>query len=483
MTAKELRPPERADERLFGVFFGRVAVRVDALCVVGDRLPGTSGAAIAEQWFSCDLPGYVSKPARRYYPFVALRFPMAAVRAPRLVRRARAQSEAWWTGEVASLASADLESARRSFVSAVGRLEENLFCHGMANFSLVQSLYDLLARLVAKAGVTGEGLLGGSGSYAESGMVVDLWDCSRGRLDLDTFLRRHGYHGPREGEMSSVMWREDPAPLLEIIDGYRAMGDEKNPANADGTRNHQRAAAERELLAALPKSRRAGARVILAMARRYVPLRGVAKVALLQSIDVCRAAARRMGGCLTADGLLDDPSDIFFLTLDEVRAGHWDGARELVAFRRARHESHQDLDLPVTWRGMPEPITRDEAPSVETMLDGMPGSPGVAEGVVRVLTDPGESYMEPGEILVAHTTDPSWASVLFLSSALVTDIGGQLSHAAIVARELGVPCVVNTRNGTTVLRTGDRCRVDGTAGRVEVLERAVDATTPETQRS
>ena len=79
--------------------------------------------------------------------------------------------------------------------------------------------------------------------------------------------------------------------------------------------------------------------------------------------------------------------------------------------------------------------------------------------------------MEPGEILVAHTTDPSWASVLFLSAALVTDIGGLLSHAAVVARELGVPCVVGTKVGTSLLRTGDRCRVDGTSGQIEILER------------
>jgi phosphoenolpyruvate synthase/pyruvate phosphate dikinase len=76
------------------------------------------------------------------------------------------------------------------------------------------------------------------------------------------------------------------------------------------------------------------------------------------------------------------------------------------------------------------------------------------------------------EILVAPTTDPSWSSIMFVSSALVVDIGSALSHAAVVARELGLPCVVNTREGTRLLRTGDRVRVDGTAGTVEILERS-----------
>jgi pyruvate,water dikinase len=91
---------------------------------------------------------------------------------------------------------------------------------------------------------------------------------------------------------------------------------------------------------------------------------------------------------------------------------------------------------------------------------------------VRVVHDPSFTEVEDGEVLVTPTTDPSWASIMFVSAALVVDIGGTLSHAAVVARELGIPCVVNTRNGSRVLRTGDRVRVDGAAGTVEVLERA-----------
>jgi pyruvate,water dikinase len=88
-----------------------------------------------------------------------------------------------------------------------------------------------------------------------------------------------------------------------------------------------------------------------------------------------------------------------------------------------------------------------------------------------VVTDPAFDDVEPGEVLVAPATDPSWASIMFLSSALVVDIGGALSHAAIVARELGVPCVVNTVSGTRTIRTGDHVRVDGANGVVTILKR------------
>jgi pyruvate,water dikinase len=96
-------------------------------------------------------------------------------------------------------------------------------------------------------------------------------------------------------------------------------------------------------------------------------------------------------------------------------------------------------------------------------------SPGVVEGVARVMSGADDGELDDGEILVCHTTDPSWAPLFLLASALVVDIGGAMSHCALVAREIGLPCVINTGDGTTVINTGDRIRVDGDAGTVEVL--------------
>ena len=88
-----------------------------------------------------------------------------------------------------------------------------------------------------------------------------------------------------------------------------------------------------------------------------------------------------------------------------------------------------------------------------------------------MVTDPSFAEVQPGEVLVAATTDPSWASIMFVSAAVVVDIGGTLSPAAVVARELGIPCVVNSGNATQALRNGDVVRVDGRTGTVEVLQR------------
>jgi pyruvate,water dikinase len=135
------------------------------------------------------------------------------------------------------------------------------------------------------------------------------------------------------------------------------------------------------------------------------------------------------------------------------------------------------MRLPAAWRGTPEPVVPEPNTIDHTVIKGIAASTGTIVGTVRVVRDPSFAEVEPGEILVSHTTDPSWASIMFVSSALVVDIGGLLSHAAVVARELGIPCVVNTRTGTDLLRDGDRVRVDGTKGTVEIIARAATTIT------
>ena len=125
-----------------------------------------------------------------------------------------------------------------------------------------------------------------------------------------------------------------------------------------------------------------------------------------------------------------------------------------------------------------QPVRRSPSPPAPPAgvrpkpIVGLGVSPGIVEGVAHVIADPTEpSDFEPGDILVCHATDPSWASLFLLASGVVIDIGGMLSHGAIVARELGIPCVINTGSGTQRLHSGDRIRIDGTAGAVTLLSR------------
>jgi pyruvate,water dikinase len=348
--------------------------------------------------------------------------------------------------------------------------------HVSCLFAGVQPLFDQVVRLAEQAGdpELAARLMAGQGSHAELAMVGDLWSLSRETLSLDGFLARHGYHGPLEGEIASRVWREDASPVTSLAERYRASED--SPDQVADRNATARATARASLMRALPPARRAQARLVLALADRYLPLRGVGKVAFLQTLDVARAATRRIGTHLAAEGLIADPEDVFYL----VEAELLDGAPPKdVAQRRKQRDAHLAVRLPSSWRGRPEVqgLEAEEELDDTTGLTGVGASPGTVEGIVRVVLDPTFDDVESGEILVAPTTDPSWASVLFTAAALVVDLGGQLSHAAVVARELGIPCVMGTGDGTRRLRTGDRCRVDGHAGTVEVLERA---TTKET---
>jgi pyruvate,water dikinase len=201
-------------------------------------------------------------------------------------------------------------------------------------------------------------------------------------------------------------------------------------------------------------------------------MRGVSKSGFVMAIDVARAAARRLGELLSESRVIANRDDIFYLTFDEITGQMPADAKTVVARRRARREEYLRVDMPVAWTGTPVPsLPHGEATDVVT---GLGVSSGVVEGVVRVVTSENFAEVRPNEILVASTTDPSWASIMFISAGLVVDIGGALSHAAVVARELGYPCVVNTRTGTKSLHTGDRVRVDGSSGVVVVLERSTE---------
>jgi pyruvate,water dikinase len=190
-----------------------------------------------------------------------------------------------------------------------------------------------------------------------------------------------------------------------------------------------------------------------------------------------RAAARVCGEHLARAGSIDDPEDVFFLTLEEI--GDHSDLRAVVSERKRLRAEYERMDIPMTGSGTPEPAvssdstaTRDGPLDTGATLKGLGASHGVVEGRVHVAVDPRDiSSFEPGEVLVCRTTDPSWTTWFMMSSAVVIDIGGTLSHGAIVARELAIPCVINTKIGTHVLQTGDRVRVDGDIGAVTILER------------
>jgi phosphohistidine swiveling domain-containing protein len=475
LKKEELAVPEDPAEWILRLFYGRLTMRLESMALVGDRFPGTSGREAIRGMFGEAPPGMTFNPTRERYPAIAVKFTRAFLTYPARLRRLADEQDRWWRESIARLDSLDRQQALELFAAASGRFERTAGTQLLGTLCSVQPMYEALEKLIEAAGTGDISVLSGTGG-AEMAVVSDIWRASRGELRVEDVVATHGFHGPGEGELSSTVWREDAAPLRRLIEQYATRDDSESPIAREADRAAELVEAQRELIAALPRLRRAPARLVLRLAAQRIPHRGIAKASFLRVIDVARASARRAGDHFVAEGVLADRDDVFMLTPEELTAPLPDDVGELVAARRARRAEYQQFELAsATWEGLPEKVPVSESPAAGEEVSEITGtgvSGGVVEGTVRVVTDPSFTEVEPDEVLVAPTTDPSWSSIMFISSALVVDIGGALSHAAVVARELQIPCVVDTGNGTELLSTGDRVRVDGDRGVVEVLERA-----------
>lgn len=461
----------QADDEVMGrIFWGRPAVALNYAAKIGDRMPGVSGPAVIEGILGRVPDDMEFRPTMRRYPIVAARVPYAfATVAGRLRALAQVQ-DAWWRASIADLDSLDRVQAMARLDDGVQHFADAIMLHTLGLMAVLSGLHEAVTKIVERAGVGDIGILSGHGG-AEMAIIADLWRASRGEIKVEAAIANHGFHGPREGELSGRVWREDPTPLRRMIEGYAKRPDGDDPALRDRVAAGRLTAEQRRVAATFPRAARPMVLALLKLAAARLPLRGVGKRAYLQGLDVVRGSARRIGALDAAAGRIDDPEDVFYLTREELRQVPGN-AKELVRLRREREALYKTFAIPNHFRGVPTPLPLTASADAEGNIIGIGVSAGVVEGTARVVTDPAFAEVEPDEVLVATSTDPSWASIMFISSALVVDMGGALSHAAVVARELGIPCVVNTRNGTRALHSGDRVRVDGLKGTVEILARA-----------
>lgn len=291
---------------------------------------------------------------------------------------------------------------------------------------------------------------------------------SRARLDLHRFLAAHGYRAVREAELSAPRWTEDPSLIFATLREYLRSG---GPPPDRGL--EQRAKAHRRawmlLETELGAIRLTVVRHLVSMAQKYNRLRERMRARVTQVLGLYRTIA------LDVSRRLREEEAAFFLTIDELhgflRGELSDTAAralpQLVAKRRRKYNYFKSLPgPPPTFVGTP-----GEAPAVradrERVLRGLGASPGRVTGKARVLQDHREaSHLRAGEILVVSCADVGWSPLFMLAGAVVTELGGALSHAAVVAREYGVPAVFGVEGATTTLRTGVEITVDGEGGLV-----------------
>ncbi|TVT52548.1 phosphoenolpyruvate carboxykinase [Amycolatopsis rhizosphaerae] len=477
-TKADLPVPERIEDQFWTAFAGRAAANISMFRKVARVTPGTSATAIEQQLFGYVRPGTVDDNSARRYPVIMVKAPKTVIRLPKRHDAMFAELRRWRLETLPKIGGLDAQGCLAVLADARDRFHEIMVLHLVVAF-VSSGLADQLSAMVTDANLPGleARLLSGVGSD-ENEVALDLWRLARQEIDLATFLDRHGYHGPNEGQLHSVTWREDPGPILARLGDYRDIPADspRAPANRSAEQARLRQEAAAELAATVSPLKRLAIGKLTGLAARFLALREQGKAGYLLTFDVAKAAARRLGALLVDRDVLDDPSDVFHLTYDDLAGGVGSDRRALVKHRLAQYEERCRYQLPQAWEGIPEliPVAADaetDAPA-GTQVTGVAASGGVAEGRARVVRDPATVELEDGDILVCETTDPSWVPLFLVAAAVVTDYGGMLSHGPIVARELGLPCVCGTETGSARIRDGQRIRVDGDRGIVEVLESA-----------
>jgi rifampicin phosphotransferase len=301
---------------------------------------------------------------------------------------------------------------------------------------------------------------------------------------LADFLARYGHRAVAEIDLGMPRWSEDPRHILGVLASYIKVEDGDQAPDAVFARGAAAAEAMIETLASRAARRsRLRARLVrfaLGRARALLGLRELPKYYLIVVLAAMRRQLAMVGGHLAAERRLERADDVFFVDLVEARAGLGGrDLRQLVADRRAKYA------LELNRRRVPRVLLSDGTePEAELVasakadgsLSGTPASAGRVTGIARVIVDPVGAQLEPGEILVAPSTDPGWTPLFLIAGGLVMEMGGANSHGAVVAREYGIPAVVGVPNATAHISTGQRITVDGSAGTVIVVSEKEAAT-------
>ena len=299
---------------------------------------------------------------------------------------------------------------------------------------------------------------------------------------LDAFLALNGHRAIKEWELRSPRWEENPAVVLGMVRNYLLI--ESGPSLHEQKAAAARAALIDDLrarLQTLPLERAFGLRLRLILfaaerVRYFLKLRENSRFYYIMGIGVMRKKVLRAERELLRQGKLKCKDDVFFLRLNELTALQsgslqWLDVEDRIRERRIEHIRLCKMGPPKTIGvAMPEKYAPAAQHEGAMQLQGQPASPGAYEGIARVILDPSiDVELTPGEVLIAPYTDPAWTPLFLTAGAAVVEVGSYLSHAGTVAREFGMPCVVDVSEATQKIRSGDRIAVDGNLGSVRIL--------------
>lgn len=485
--------PDRPD--YIGCMGGYVYLNASLIRLVGVRSPGMSAEMMDAAFLGDhpDVPPYVPQPgdeAPEREP--AIEATMASFMTATEPPAELAEDRAMILGirdsrpDLTTATDAELVARARAMTSVVRELFEPYYVYGTASAVGPGILGELCAGI--DPSLPGR-LISGLGDIDSAPPAQAIWEMSRMDPDsaefaeaLADFRHEHGARGPGEWDPANPSWEVDPSPVLVAIEAMRHADDDLSPAARHGRTVADREAAEAEARAALAGNDEALATLDLGLrvSSIFVPARERTKLSEMMAVHEVRLPVYELGRRMVDRGVIDEARDVFLLLdaeLDDFLADpHAFSAR--LGARKADFAALADLQEPFIINGDAPPLSEwkpreaaNDPVHVGEVLQGAPGSPGTVTGRARVVLDPGDARgLEQGEILVAPVTDPAWTPLFVPAAGVVVDVGAPLSHAVIVSREFGIPCVCSVHQAAQRIPDGALVTVDGNTGSVTVVE-------------
>jgi len=301
------------------------------------------------------------------------------------------------------------------------------------------------------------------------------------------FLLDYGARGPNEWEQREPTWEVEPELALAAIDRMRLSAAEAAPTGHNRELAEDRVRLVKEIASLVEADPETHGQFLAGChaATVLMPGRERTKTNAVKFVHELRMMMREYGGRMVERGHWDEIIDFGLLTVSELNETLDDPTAnaEVLSSRRADMETLGELQEPFIFIGTPPPLAeypRRDARSVDLaesgdVLGGIPGCPGVSRGRARVVLDSHDpTALQPGDVLVAPITDPSWTPLFVPAGGIIVDVGAPLSHAIIVSRELGIPCVVSVTDATKRIPDGALVEVNGDTGEVTILDSTPD---------
>ncbi|WP_312810911.1 phosphoenolpyruvate synthase [Sedimentibacter sp.] len=295
---------------------------------------------------------------------------------------------------------------------------------------------------------------------------------------LQSYLKKYGVRCPGEIDITRTRWAEKPTMLIPML-----INNIKNfePGSHYTIFEQKRLEAEQKehelisRLEKLPGGRKKAEKMKkkISVFRNFIGFREYPKYALMQHFYVYKQALKKEAAMLVQKGVIQEPEDIYYLTFEELRkvVSLNQLNYNIIEERKREYEVYEKLTPPRVMTSDGEIITGeyDTGNIPQNALIGVPVSSGVIEGRARIVLNLEDADIEEGDILVTAFTDPSWTPLFISIKGLITEVGGMMTHGAVVAREYGLPAVVSVENATKLIKDGQKIRVNGTKGYVEIL--------------